>query len=159
MLVGGLWHGAGWNYVLWGGLHGAYLMINHMFRSWTKGTIPIPRFLCWIMTFSVVSFAWIFFRSPSMTRAAEVIRGLMHADVIDFTLSAVTLAGDDLYKFIAALCASIILAVFAPNAYKFFSKVSAGRYYIAAVSGACFAASLWLMTYTEKVREFLYFQF
>ena len=78
---------------------------------------------------------------------------------MDFTLNAVTLSGGDLYKFIAALCGSIMLAAFAPNVYKFLSKVSSGKYYIALVSGACFAASLWLMTYTEKVREFLYFQF
>ena len=159
MLIGGLWHGAGWNYVLWGGLHGVYLVINHIFRTCTKGLITIPRILCWVMTFSAVSFAWIFFRSPSMARASEVIRGFADADIMDFTLNAVTLSGGDLYKFIAALCGSIMLAAFAPNVHKFLSKVSSGKYYIALVSGACFAASLWLMTYTEKVSEFLYFQF
>ena len=159
MLIGGLWHGAGWNYVLWGGLHGVYLVINHIFRAYTKGLIAIPRILCWIMTFSAVSFAWIFFRAPSMTRAIEVIHGFANADIMDFTLSAVTLADGNLYKFIGALCASIMLAAFAPNVYKFLSKVCACKYYVALVSGACFAASLWLMTYTEKVREFLYFQF
>ena len=159
MLIGGLWHGAGWNYVLWGGLHGVYLIVNHTFRAWTKGAVVMPRFISWGMTFSAVSFAWILFRSPSIDRAIDVINGLARVNVKDFGLSAITLAGAELHKFITALCASIILAVFAPNAYKFFSKVSASRYYIAAVSGACFAASLWLMTYTEKVREFLYFQF
>lgn len=159
MLIGGLWHGAGWNYVLWGGLHGVYLVMNHIFRAYTKGRIAIPRFLCWIMTFSAVSFAWIFFRAPSMGRAIEVIGGLAHIDLLNFTLSVVTLTGDELYKFIAALCVSIILAAFAPNAYRLFVRVSAGKYSVALVSGACFAVSLWLMTYTEKVREFLYFQF
>ena len=94
-----------------------------------------------------------------MARAAEVIRGLADLGVMDFNLSVVTLSGSELYKFIAALSASIMLAAFSPNVYKLLSKVSSGKYYVALVSGACFAASLWLMTYTEKVREFLYFQF
>lgn len=147
------------DYVLWGGLHGVYLVMNHIFRAYTKDRIAIPRILCWIMTFSAVSFAWIFFRAPSMTRAVDVIRGFANVHIMDFNLSAVTLSGEELYKFTGALFASIMLAAFAPNVYKFLSKVSAGKYYVALVSGACFAASLWLMTYTEKVREFLYFQF
>ena len=134
-------------------------MINHMFRSWTKGTIPIPRFLCWIMTFSAVSFAWIFFRSPSMDRAIDVIAGLANITFMQIRFKAITLSGAELYKFAAALFASILLAAFAPNAYKLFSRIKANKYYVAAMGGACFAASLWLMTYTEKVREFLYFQF
>ena len=159
MLIGGLWHGAGWNYVLWGGLHGVYLIVNHTFRAWTKGAVVMPRFISWGMTFSAVSFAWILFRSPSIDRAIDVMAGLTDITFTQISLHAITLSGAELYKFAAALSASILLAVFAPNAYKLFSKVSACRYYIAAVSGACFAASLWLMTYTEKVREFLYFQF
>ena len=94
-----------------------------------------------------------------MARAVDVIQGFAGVGIMDFTLSAITLSGGELYKFIAALCASIMLAAIAPNVYKFLSKVSAGRYSVALVSGACFAISLWLMTYTEKVREFLYFQF
>lgn len=159
MLIGGLWHGAGWNYVLWGGLHGVYLVVNHTFRARTKGTVTIPRFICWIVTFSAVSFAWILFRSPSMDRAIDVIAGLINITFTQINFHAITLSGSELYKFAAALFASILLAAFAPNAYKLFSKIKADKYYVAAIGGACFAASLWLMTYTEKVREFLYFQF
>lgn len=159
MLIGGLWHGAGWNYVLWGGLHGVYLVVNHTFRAWAKGAVAIPRFICWIMTFSAVSFAWIFFRSPSMDRAIDVIAGLANITFTQINFHAIMLSRAELYKFTAALFASILLAAFAPNAYKLFSKIKADKYYVAAIGGACFAASLWLMTYTEKVREFLYFQF
>ena len=159
MLIGGLWHGAGWNYVLWGGLHGVYLIVNHTFRAWTKGAVVMPRFISWGMTFSAVSFAWILFRSPSIGRAIDVMAGLTDITFTQISLNAITLSGAELYKFAAALFASILLAAFAPNAYKLFSKIKADKYYVAAIGGACFAASLWLMTYTEKVREFLYFQF
>ena len=37
MLLGGLWHGAGWNFLVWGGLHGVYLSINHVWREWRGG--------------------------------------------------------------------------------------------------------------------------
>ena len=76
MLIGGLWHGAGWNYVLWGGLHGVYLIVNHTFRAWTEGVVVMPRFISWGMTFSAVSFALILFRSPSIDRAIDVMAGL-----------------------------------------------------------------------------------
>ena len=159
MLIGGLWHGAGWNYVLWGGLHGIYLVINHVFRCWSKGRIIMPRFIGWVMTFSAVSFAWIFFRAPSIDRAVDVIDGLASFELMNLSLNAVTLIGKDLYKFMAALAASIMLAFFVPNVYTFLSKIKLDKYYVAAAGGAFFAVSLWLMTYTEKVREFLYFQF
>ena len=159
MLIGGLWHGAGWNYVLWGGLHGVYLVINHIFRTSAKNAIAIPRFICWLVTFTAVSFAWIFFRSPSLARAVDIMEGLSSLSITDTTFNVVKLTGDDLYRFLAILPLSILIAALAPNAYRIFSKIQANKYYVAAAGGVLFAASLWLMTYTEKVREFLYFQF
>ena len=81
MLLGGLWHGAGWTYVVWGGLHGLYLVINHIWqrfmyrRAWQAGYVYsiASKFL----TFAAVSFAWIFFRSPNFSTAADVIGGLI----------------------------------------------------------------------------------
>src|SRR3954469_23352041 len=57
MLLGGLWHGAAWNFVIWGGLHGVYLCINHLWRAW-RGDAPasLPaKALCWAATFFAVS--------------------------------------------------------------------------------------------------------
>lgn len=63
MLLGGLWHGAGWTYVIWGGLHGLWLAFERLFGGplW-RG----PKFLQILFCFSVVTFAWIFFRSPTL---------------------------------------------------------------------------------------------
>jgi alginate O-acetyltransferase complex protein AlgI len=65
MLIGGFWHGAGWNFILWGGLHGAYLVINHFWNQFTAGR----RGLGWfgpVLTFLCVVVAWVPFRAHDM---------------------------------------------------------------------------------------------
>jgi alginate O-acetyltransferase complex protein AlgI len=87
MLLGGLWHGAGWTFVLWGGLHGFYLICNHAWRGlagslglladrprwWTRG-------LSWSATFLAVMVAWVFFRATSFDAALNVLRGMAALD-------------------------------------------------------------------------------
>jgi D-alanyl-lipoteichoic acid acyltransferase DltB (MBOAT superfamily) len=68
MLLGGLWHGAAWTFVLWGGIHGAAQAVEHVFR----GKINIPRWLGWVLTFHIVCLAWILFRSPDLATAFDV---------------------------------------------------------------------------------------
>jgi len=69
MLLGGLWHGASWNFVLWGGLHGLYLCLERLFvPSKKRSTLPQQPFsvINALIIFVVVSLTWIFFRSPSL---------------------------------------------------------------------------------------------
>lgn len=73
MLLGGLWHGAGWGFVLWGGLHGLYLAFERVV-SWRTG--QRPRFPAWLV-FVIVSLTWIPFRATSFSSAMEVITGLL----------------------------------------------------------------------------------
>ncbi len=90
MLLGGLWHGAGWNFVLWGGLHGAYLCINHGFRFLVAGreldpplrARPLARLLPWSLTFVAVVFAWVFFRATSLDGALALVRAMLGLDGI-----------------------------------------------------------------------------
>ncbi|MBP1588782.1 MAG: MBOAT family protein [Kiritimatiellae bacterium] len=67
MLLGGLWHGAGWSYILWGAIHGVGQVLERPFnRKRPKDAPPPPRaltFLRWLVTLHVVTFAWIFFRA------------------------------------------------------------------------------------------------
>ncbi len=65
MLLGGLWHGAGWTYVLWGGLHGLYLCLNHGWHHLQRRTgLPgLPRPLAVALTFVAVAVAWVPFRA------------------------------------------------------------------------------------------------
>jgi alginate O-acetyltransferase complex protein AlgI len=86
MLLGGLWHGAGWNFFVWGGLHGIYLSINHLWRGWhyrgkrihvTGSTVrALARGLSWALTFAAVIIAWVFFRARTMAGAWQMLAGL-----------------------------------------------------------------------------------
>jgi alginate O-acetyltransferase complex protein AlgI len=75
MLIGGLWHGASWNFVLWGGLHGSALVVN---RLWSRGRsgLRLPALLAWGVTFMFVVLAWVPFRAPDFATTKTVLKGL-----------------------------------------------------------------------------------
>ncbi|RKZ48090.1 MAG: MBOAT family protein [Candidatus Parabeggiatoa sp. nov. 3] len=83
MLLGGLWHGAGWTFVVWGALHGVYLMINH---AWQALRIALGqditrsswwgRGLSQLITFTAVVIAWVFFRAESFSGAINVLQAM-----------------------------------------------------------------------------------
>ena len=80
MLLGGLWHGAGWTFVIWGGLHGLYLMINHAQRAIGGSAISSTlwfRLLSRMTTFLAVLVAWIFFRASDLASAGRVLSGMI----------------------------------------------------------------------------------
>jgi alginate O-acetyltransferase complex protein AlgI len=71
MVLGGLWHGAAWGFVLWGTLHGVALVIEHALRD--RGVRRPPAWLAWLIVFNVVVFGWILFRAESLELAATFI--------------------------------------------------------------------------------------
>ena len=82
MLLGGLWHGAGWTFIIWGGLHGLYLCVNH---AWTKirtavlGVYPVgtvERGAAWGLTFVAVVVGWVFFRASDTSSALSILQGM-----------------------------------------------------------------------------------
>lgn len=77
MLLGGLWHGANWTFVVWGGLHGLYLVVNHL---WRAAGLGLPRAAGWVITFVGVCFAWTFFRAHSFSAAWAMVRGMAGAN-------------------------------------------------------------------------------
>jgi D-alanyl-lipoteichoic acid acyltransferase DltB (MBOAT superfamily) len=84
MLLGGLWHGAGWTFVIWGGLHGLFLAINQAWRRLLDQLMPRRRqgtaMGAWagrLLTFLVVAMAWIFFRAADLKSALLVFRGML----------------------------------------------------------------------------------
>jgi D-alanyl-lipoteichoic acid acyltransferase DltB (MBOAT superfamily) len=72
MVLGGLWHGAAWPFVLWGLFHGIGLCAEH---AWA-GRIRFPAWLRWFVTFHLVVFGWILFRSTSLSLAGDFLAGL-----------------------------------------------------------------------------------
>jgi len=88
MLIGGLWHGANWTFVAWGGLHGLYLAVERMLGV-GKGAPYVPANPVWrwtrrlaltAVTFHLAAFAWIFFRAANFGIAFEFIRGIAQFD-------------------------------------------------------------------------------
>jgi alginate O-acetyltransferase complex protein AlgI len=69
-ILGGIWHGAGWNFIFWGLLHGSALSIQRLFG---KLNVAIPKFFCWFITFNFINITWIFFRAPSISAASTVL--------------------------------------------------------------------------------------
>jgi alginate O-acetyltransferase complex protein AlgI len=83
MLLGGLWHGANWTFVVWGGLHGLYLSVNKYFlerrdarRDSKPPASPIVRLLKILATFHLVALAWVFFRAGSFATAWAYLTGI-----------------------------------------------------------------------------------
>ena len=70
-LISGLWHGAGWTFLVWGALHGLGQVIE---RLWGPGRDRLPRWARWVLTFGFVNLAWVFFRAPDLDTAGTVLR-------------------------------------------------------------------------------------
>ena len=113
MLLGGLWHGANWTFMLWGGLHGFYLSVNHAFRRAMRGrTVPrawaVPLHAASVaLTFAATTLAWIVFRAPTLAAARNVAGGLVglgNSHVVSFSPLAA-----------AALLLLFVLVWFMPN--------------------------------------------
>lgn len=90
MLLGGLWHGAGWTYIFWGGLHGLALVVNHQFRSVRKrlGHQPdadsqLQKLAGWALTFLFVVIAWVYFRAESFATANMILASMAGMHGID----------------------------------------------------------------------------
>jgi alginate O-acetyltransferase complex protein AlgI len=111
MVLGGLWHGAAWTFVIWGALHGAYLCVNH---AWNRfGPVVAPRFAplanvaAFILTFLCVVVAWVFFRADNLPAAISLLSKMADPTTTAFGRLEIAQA-----VFIAVYAA---IAWFAPN--------------------------------------------
>lgn len=83
MLLGGLWHGAGWPFVIWGALHGTFLMVNHGWRylmvrwSWSLSQFWAYKVFCWSITFVAVVFSWVYFRAATLEQGNHIAMAML----------------------------------------------------------------------------------
>ncbi|MEK6706464.1 MAG: MBOAT family O-acyltransferase [Bdellovibrionota bacterium] len=109
MLLGGLWHGASWRFVIWGGIHGAFLAIHKLLKG--EGMIEERVYVfSWkaLATFQLVCFSWIFFRATSMEKACTIIRSIV---LIPKELSSATVS--PVYSVLILLSSPIMLWLYA----------------------------------------------
>jgi len=164
MLLGGIWHGANWTFAVWGGAHGVYLLINHLWRKFSPLRLPVP--LAVALTFAAVTTAWVIFRAENMTVADQMLMSMAGAGGIG---SLPELAMPKLCAFIVAFVAIFTL----PTTHEMMQKnLALGSPATTSAAKPLFiwqptilwalccavmgAASLLLLT---RVHEFIYFQF
>lgn len=94
MLLGGLWHGASWNFVVWGGFHGLFLVVHRLFRGGivSEGPLAWRQLPAIVTTFGLVSLVWIFFRAPDFETSRQVFSGLAFQDGLVGTKDAALVA-------------------------------------------------------------------
>jgi len=147
-LIGGLWHGAGWTFVIWGGLWGFYQSAHLVGRRYKL--TPSWAWLNRAITFVCVVIAWVFFRAPSVRVAGRILKAMagLHGFESAHRLSALVGA-----NFALMLFAGLLWVNFAPNTWEI--KLQPKLRY-AIVLGLLLGASILMMS---NPSPFLYFQF
>lgn len=146
MLLGGLWHGAAWTFVIWGAYHGALLVSYH----WLSGKgFSTPAPIARVITFLLVVIGWVFFRAHDLHMAGDVLHqmfvpqgGVMPSDMVKFA-SLIAVAG--------------LIARYAPNAFEYHDgfRPTMSRM----VAAACVMGIAVALIAGSRASPFLYFQF
>jgi len=112
MILGGLWHGAGWTYIIWGGMHGIYLLINHSWVEFRKSLFadkvhPIFfRKIGWFLTITAIVVAWVPFRAESSEAAISMLTSMSGLNGI---------GADSPKRFLIAIFLLIVTTIIPPN--------------------------------------------
>ena len=146
MLLIGFWHGAGWTFILWGALHGFFLMINH---QWRRTGIVLPKILCWTLTFLCVVICWVFFRAETFAEGSAIVTAMFSGAAGDWHIAE---SSSHVVKRLLLL--TVILA-FAPNPQQLLDKFRPNKICWCLVVGLL----LWTLLHFSHYSEFLYFQF
>ena len=157
MLVGGLWHGAAWKFVIWGGMHGVGLIVHKALRPWLvkiPDTWPVKA-ASWTLTMAYVSFLFIFFRAASFDDAWLIIRNIFGNFDIAYLAPFVRV------RYVWLIFVAMIIAVHSlPTRW----INAAGDWFVRAPFGAklavfIVAVQLVVQFMSEDVMPFIYFQF
>lgn len=182
MLIGGIWHGAGWTFLLWGAIHGVAISINHVWRikvrdsrrSWIARFSPFP-------TFIFIVFTWVAFRSTTIEGTWSLWKIMVGTDQLILPVDWVTpfqnmglnviALGEYHGTPLAIILVSAVVAWMLPNTRQLFPDISLDQHGLMnkasyfcwkpnvlwlIVVFACFLMSLWNMS---RISEFLYYQF
>jgi alginate O-acetyltransferase complex protein AlgI len=182
MLLGGLWHGAGWTFVIWGALHGMYLAINHTWVRFIKRVPSLDRFstttsyaiLALLLTQLCVVVAWVFFRATSLGASTRMLSAMFHIGARK--LDQYTYLVD--HSALAAIAIGYLICLLLPNINDLFRDLNVGisiyknprswslvplrwepRTVWALASVGMLAIGLFVTLISGDLSPFLYFQF
>lgn len=162
MLLGGLWHGASWNFVVWGALHGLYLMLNHGWRSITKhqaddvgitksnrvNTYTLSLFYMGLTYFCILV-GWVFFRADDMPAALHVLHSMFG------NISAPIVRWGQIREPVKYILLGSIIVWCAPNSQQMLARLRP-NYATGALAAIVFIVCIDRL---NLVSEFLYFRF
>lgn len=153
-LVGGLWHGASWMFVIWGALHGGAIVLH---RAWQQSGRKMNTILAWFLTFNFINITWIFFRAKEWDDAVNILSGMVGLNGIEEFSDVLEFGG---LSTIELLMMGIVLMIgvssfFTPN-----SNQMAKSFRLSNKS-LLFGAFLMCMgiLHLSKISAFLYFNF
>lgn len=166
--IGGIWHGAGWTFIIWGTLHGIATVIH---RLWRQTGLHLNKFFAWFITFNFVNIAWIFFKAESVHDAGAVIYKMFDLSWIKSINNSTTLhtiktlvngtlfSANQCLKFLLLNIGIIVFVYFFLNTKQVFAKFGTRFKFLLIV----FTLVIWLtlgiiMNANEKI-DFLYWQF
>jgi D-alanyl-lipoteichoic acid acyltransferase DltB (MBOAT superfamily) len=149
MLLGGLWHGASWNFVIWGGYHGVLLSVERMFGVGKRERSVPGRLIGVVFTFGLVCISWVFFRAATLHDSAQVI-GAMFSTILGTNLIL------PWKLWMAAV--TLVLAV-AEEHLEWFDRIVNAPAMVYATAIVFLLFCLELLAVTGKAVPFVYFQF
>jgi D-alanyl-lipoteichoic acid acyltransferase DltB (MBOAT superfamily) len=147
MLLGGLWHGAAWTFVVWGGLHGCALAINHL---WERTALRLPRAVAWLMTLLFVMAGWVLFRSANFVVAGRLLSSMLGLH------GAGSISLDR--EYVAILVAGVAVALIGPTSQQAALDLLRPNRWLALPTGIGLAYLL-LLIGGRLPNVFIYFQF
>jgi D-alanyl-lipoteichoic acid acyltransferase DltB (MBOAT superfamily) len=154
-LIGGMWHGAGWTFIIWGALHGIALIVH---RIWLQLNIKMYSFLAFFLTFNFINITWVFFRAKDVSDAIYMLNKMFVFDnkAINFTsiLEFGVVQQIDGLQILFIFCLSTVL-IFVKNTNELLQNFKVSRFYIMSTALLFTFAFLFL----NKNSTFLYFNF
>ena len=155
MLLGGIWHGAGWTFAVWGGYHGLLLMVNHI---WFNRKTPLPAMGARLATFLAVVVGWVMFRASKISIAWDRVRSM--AGLGRSGIAALNGSSQTAWEF-TALGFLLLMVNFAPNTKEWVESRPLNKRRAVLVAILFFVSVLWIHdAYVGHVpRTFIYFQF
>ncbi len=163
-LLGGIWHGAGWTFMIWGAMHGVACIIH---RVWSGKGRRLPPLVAWCMVLMFLNVTWVFFRAPDWGAAVDMLGAMvgLNGVVLPGPLQGALPSVGSLGEFMPGLpskaecpvwiLAAGLISLFAPSSFQLAERF---RLTIRTVSVTAFLIGASLIN-LNKVSEFLYFQF
>lgn len=173
MVLGGLWHGASWSFVLWGTLHGIYLGVNHAFRALCAPHLlqrldnsRVFAVLAWLLTLLAVVVGWVFFRATTLDGALRILAGMARPTTDMAVMVLLWNKGLSLQTGVVWCACLLLVASLAPNSNTIGESLlrsvrdnASARALAAGIALTMVAFLLLLNTVRDSVSAFIYFNF